>query len=310
MAKEIHAVTGAFGYSGKYIAQELIKRGCTVITLTNSLSRLNPFGDAIQAFPFDFDNPDKLVKKLQGIQVLYNTYWVRFNHKTFTFTQAIENTRRLFRAAKMAGVQRIVHISITNPSEDSPFEYFRGKAELEKILIDSGLSYAIIRPAVIFGREDILINNIAWMLRMFPVFGVFGDGGYKLRPIDVRDLADLCVGQGALRQNCIINAIGPETFTFKELVQITAAIIGVKRLIIPTPAVVGLLVSKIISLCVGDVMITLDEMKALMSNLLYVDSPPTGHTKLTDWIRQHKDSLGKTYTSELSRRQDRKKAYK
>ena len=57
----------------------------------------------------------------------------------------------------------------------------------------SGLSYAILRPAIFFGREDILINNIAWMLRRFPFMGVFGDGEYRLQPIYVDDLADLLI---------------------------------------------------------------------------------------------------------------------
>jgi nucleoside-diphosphate-sugar epimerase len=310
MKKEIHAVTGVYGYSGKYIAKELLQKGCHVITLTNSLNRPNPFGDAVKAFPLDFYNPDKLAKSLEGAKVLYNTYWVRFNHKTFTFAQAVENTRRLFHAAKMAGVQRIVHVSVANPSDDSPLEYYHGKAQVEKMLIEAGLSYAILRPAIIFGGQDILINNIAWMLRRFPVFGVFGDGSYKLQPIHVQDLAELCVRQGDSSQNSIINAIGPETFTFKEMVLTITKILGIKRLVIPAPAFVGLVFSKIIGLCVGDVMITPDEMKAMMSDLLCVDSPPAGGTKLSDWILQNKDTLGRHYAGELSRRQDRNKAYK
>jgi NADH dehydrogenase len=309
MKKETHAVTGAFGYSGKYIAKELLERGHAVVTLTNSLNRPNPFGDAVKAFPFDFDNIDKLKKSLEGVKTLYNTYWVRFNHKTFTFANAIENTTRLFRAAGMAGVERIVHISITNPSEDSPLEYFSAKAQLEKILINTGISYAILRPTVIFGREDILINNIAWMLRTFPVFGVFGDGNCKLQPIYVEDLAKLCVEQGLCRENCIINAIGPETFTFKELVQTIAKAIGTNRLIMSTPPFIGRMMSKLIGLCFDDVLITRDEMEGLMSNLLYVDSPPAGSTRLSVWIQKNKDHIGKRYMSELSRRRDRNKAY-
>ncbi len=181
MSTAIHAVTGAYGYSGKYIAQRLLDQGHTVITLTNSLSRANPFGTAVRAMPFDFDRPDLLAEHLQGVSVLYNTYWVRFNHRLFQHADAVRNTLTLFAAARKAGVRRIVHVSITNPSEDSPLEYFRGKATLEKALVDSGISYAILRPAVLFGKEDILINNIAWTLRRFPVFALFGDGRYRLQ---------------------------------------------------------------------------------------------------------------------------------
>ena len=235
----IHAVTGAYGYSGKYIAQRLLNEGHTVVTLTNSLSRANPFGDRLKAVPFHFDQLDLLVNHLRGVSVLYNTYWVRFNHRLFTHADAVRNTLTLFDAAKKAGVQRIVHISITNPSEDSPLEYFRGKALLEKALISSGLSYAILRPAVLFGKEDILINNIAWALRHLPVFGVFGNGTYRLQPIYVDDLARLAVEQGQSRENIIINAIGPETFTYRELVARIGQLIGKERPIISVPPWLG-----------------------------------------------------------------------
>ena len=215
----IHAVTGAFGYSGKYIAKRLLEQGCEVRTLTNSPQRRHPFGDAIRAHPFHFDDPDKLAASLEGVSVLYNTYWVRFNHKTFTHAAAVKNTMTLFRAASRAGVERIVHVSITNPSPDSPLEYFRGKGELENGLKDLGVSGAILRPAVLFGKEDILINNIAWLLRKFPVIGVFGKGDYRLQPIYVDDLARLAVEQGQSRENTIIDAIGPETFTYRGLVE-------------------------------------------------------------------------------------------
>ena len=216
--QQIHAVTGAFGYSGKYIAQRLLHKGHEVITLTNSPQRANPFGDHVKAHSFNFDKPELLVETLRGVKVLYNTYWVRFNHETFQHASAVANTLTLFKAAKEAGVERIVHISITNPSTKSHLEYFRGKAELEEVLMASGHSYAILRPTVLFGKEDILINNIAWMVRKFPLFGVFGDGQYRLQPIYVDDLASLAVAQGEHQENSIINAIGPETFTYRELV--------------------------------------------------------------------------------------------
>ena len=236
---ELHAVTGAFGYSGKYITEHLLLQGHRVITLTNSVNRPNPFGAKVRAYPFRFDNLERMAETLKGVKVLYNTYWVRFNHELFTHETAVANTRALFKAAVAAGVERVVHISITNPSPDSHLEYFRGKAQLEQTLIDSGLSYAVLRPTVLFGKEDILINNIAWMLRTFPVFGVFGDGQYRLQPIYVDDLARLAVTQGTGRKNGIINAIGPETFTYKEMVSVIGKIIGQKRPLLSIPPRLG-----------------------------------------------------------------------
>lgn len=306
----IHAVTGAFGYSGKYLAQRLLAEGRTVLTLTNSLHRANPFGDRVRAVPFHFDQPDKLTESLRGVSVLYNTYWVRFNHRTFTHADAVRNTQVLFSAARDAGVERVVHVSITNPSEDSALEYFSGKARLERALVESGLSHAILRPTVLFGKEDILVNNIAWALRRLPVFGVFGDGRYKLQPIYVDDLARLAVEQGADRENRVVDATGPETFTYRELVQTVGAIIGKRRPIVSVPPWLGYAAGWLIGKLVGDVMITREEITGLMANLLFVDSPPAGTTKLTDWAKERADTLGRHYTSELARRSDRRTGYR
>jgi NADH dehydrogenase len=305
-----HAVTGAFGYSGKYIARRLLDRGHEVITLTNSLHRASVFAGRIKAWPLNFDKPEELAESLRGVSVLYNTYWVRFNHKMFQHADAVKNTIILFEAAKAAGVGRVVHVSITNPSENSHLEYFSGKANLEKALIGSGISYAILRPTVLFGKEDILINNIAWALRRLPVFGVFGNGEYRLQPIHVDDLASLAVEQGAKCDNVIMDAIGPETFTYKQLVEVIGQIIGKRRPIISVSPFIGFVVGWILGKFVGDVMITREEIEGLMAELLFVDSPPAGNTKLTDWIREHSDSLGKKYTSELARRKDRISEYR
>lgn len=309
MSKQIHIVTGALGYSGKYIAGRLLDAGHHVRTLTNSSDKPNPFGDRIEVHPLDFNNPDKLAESLKGASVLYNTYWVRFNYKDFKHLMAVDNTLKLFRAAKKAGVKRIVHVSITNPSENSNLEYFRGKAMLERALIESGMSYSILRPAVLFGKEDILINNIAWVLRRFPVFCVFGDGSYRLQPIYVDDLAKLAVEQGTRTENTIINAIGPETFTYRGLVKAIGDIIGKRRPIISTPPSVCYVAGIIIGKIFGDIMITREEITGLMADLLYADAPPAGETKLTDWAKKNSDVIGKQYTSELSRRFSRLKSY-
>jgi NADH dehydrogenase len=333
MIDGVHVVTGAFGYSGRYIAQRLLQRGCRVRTLTNSPQRQSALSGKIEVFPLEFQRPDQLRQSLQGAAVLYNTYWVRFNHRGFTFAAAVANTKALFRAAREAGVRRIVHVSITNPALDSPLEYFRGKAELEQELIDSGRPSVILRPAVLFGREDILINNIAWTLRHFPLFGVFGDGNYRLQPIYVDDLAELAVAAGLGGEDAssappestpnspepakskpatavsIVNAIGPETFTYRELAATIGQIIGRPRPIVRVSPTLGFLAAWLIGKAVGDVVVTRAEIAGLMAGLLYVDAPPAGQTRLTEWAAQQAAGLGHRYASELSRRQDRLRDY-
>ncbi len=301
LVQEVDVVTGAFSYTGKYIAQRLLAQGRLVRTLTGHTNRVSPFGVKVDAFPFNFDRPSELVRSLQGVTTLYNTYWVRFTHGSITFDEAVDNTQKLIRAAVEAGVKRFVHVSITNPHVDSPLPYFHGKGLLEQVLMNSKLSYAIIRPTVIFGDEDILINNIAWLLRHFPLFVIPGDGEYRLQPISADDMADLAVAAGQRRENEIVDAVGPEIYTFETLVKLIAQTVRSRSLIVHLPPKTALMLSQFIGRFVKDVVLTQEEVDGLMSNLLVVDGPPTGRTRLSEWLREHAATVGKQYASELAR---------
>jgi uncharacterized protein YbjT (DUF2867 family) len=296
------AVTGAFGYTGKYIARRLLAQGQEVITLTGRPERSLPeFAGQIPAYAFNFDQPERLRASLEGVQVLYNTYWVRFDHGNSTYARAVENTRTLIRAAKDAGVERIVHVSITNPSLDSPLPYFRGKAQIEEAIRASGLSYAILRPTVLFGLEDILINNIAWLLRRFPVFAVPGSGEYRLQPVYVEDMAELAVQAGAAADNRVIDVVGPRIYTFNELLDVIAHNVGSRSLRVNLPAGVALALSREIGRLLGDVVLTRDEVDGLAAGLLISKDAPTGWTRLEDWLAQNHAVVGMRYASEIKR---------
>ena len=302
MTENQHAVTGAFGYSGQQIARRLLERGCKVVTLTNKPPQQELFGHPITTFPLTFDNSDQLVRSLEGVQVLYNTYWVRFNHKNFTHHDGIRNSGILFEAAKRAGVRRIVHVSIANPSEDSPFEYYRGKAVIENKLRETGVPYSILRPTVLFGHGDILMNNIVWTLRRFPVVGYFGKGNYHIRPIHLDDFADLAVEHGTHEGNEIVDAVGPEDYPYKELLQTIAEVIGTKNLLMPVPVWIGWSVAQLIGKLQNDIFLTRQEIGALMANLLTSSAPATGGISLCEFIRENRLTIGKNYANELRRR--------
>lgn len=295
------AVTGAFSYSGKYITRRLLAKGEEVITLTNHPNRPDPFDGKVKAFPLNFQNEQELISNLRGVDVLVNTYWVRFDKGNNTQPKAVANTKVLVDAAVKAGVKRIVHISITNPSADSHLPYFWGKAANEKAVTDSGMSYAILRPTVLFGKEDILINNIAWLLRRFPVFGLPGDGSYKLSPIYVDDLAELAVDAVYKKENYIWDAVGPDEFTFKEMVELIGKTVHANRLLIPLPPRLALWAAQLLSLFVNDVMLTPEEVDGLMANLLISKEPPRCKTSLRTWLEENKSTVGSQYASELAR---------
>ncbi|MGH2373917.1 MAG: SDR family oxidoreductase [bacterium] len=301
MAPPVNVVTGAFGYIGRYIARHLLESGEAVRTITTHPDKPNPFGGAVEAFPYNFDRPDELVASLRGASALYNTYWIRFEHGGMTFQQAVENTLSLFACARQAGVKRIIHVSVTNASPESRLPYYRGKALQEQALIESGMSYAIVRPTLVFGKEDILVNNIAWLIRKFPVFPIFGSGQYKVQPVYVEDLAAMAIDCARDSTSVVLDAIGPETFTFEEFVRVISARIKPRVKLVRMPPAIGIALGHAIGLAVGDVILTRDELRGLMDGLLTSGHVPNGPTRFTDWLDLHRDEVGSAYRSELTR---------
>lgn len=270
-------------------------------TLTAHPTRPDPFQGRVEAMPLAFDRPADLVRGLRNASTLYNTYWVRFEYRSVTFEQAVRNTLALFDAAREAGVTRIVHVSITGASTNSPLPYFRGKGLLEEALKGSGLGYAILRPTVIFGREDILINNIAWILRGFPVFAVPRDGRYRVQPVYVDDVAGIAIQAGHQTANLTIDTAGPETYAYEDLVRLVAGVLGRRPRIVHVSPALALLASKTLGVFVKDIVLTRGEIAGLMAGLLVSHGAPTGTTRLSQWLTENAATLGARYASELER---------
>ena len=298
---EWNVVTGATGYTGKYITKRLLTLGEKVKSLTGHPERSHPFGAQVQFLPFHFDDPSTLTKQLRGTKVLYNTYWVRFQRGAITFESAVDNTRVLLRAAKAAGVQRVIHISVTNPEEGSLLAYYRGKVATEQVVRESGLPYAIVRPTLIFGDEDILVHNIVWCLRRFPIFAIPGAGDYRVQPVFVEDVAELAVMVGQAKDNLVVDSAGPEILTFEELVRLLVQQIGSRVKIVHAPPSVALACAALIGQMKGDVLLTREELDGLMANLLVSRQAPQGRTRFSEWLAISADRLGVTYAHELKR---------
>ena len=298
---DLAVVTGALSYTGRYVARRLVGAGVTVRSLTRHRDDVNEFGDRIDTAPLDFSDPEALRRSMRGAGVLYNTYWIRFPHRQVAFDGAVENTRILFEAAAEAGIERIVHISVSNASLDSTLPYVSAKARVEETLRSLGVSHAIIRPTLLFGAGDLLINNMAWALRRFPFFPVFGKGDYAVQPVYVDDVAALAVGAGTRNGNTTVDAAGPDTFTYEELVRLVAAAVGVRCRLLRTQPSIGLTLTRLVGLMVRDVVLTSDEVDELMSGMFTSATEPTGVAKLGDWLHDNAASLGREYRSELSR---------
>lgn len=296
----VDVVTGAFSYSGAAITSELRARGRRVRALTGHPGRA-PAGTEVEVRPLNFDDPDGLTRSMRGAHTLYNTYWVRFAHGPVDHDTAVVNSQTLFHAAAAAGVQRIVHVSITHPSRDSPYPYFRGKAQVEQLLSEAGVPHAIVRPAILFGGDGVLINNVAWLMRHLPVFAVGGRGTYRVRGVHVDDLAQLCVGLGARTDTVVMDAVGPQSVTFREMVDAVRAAVGSHTLVLPVPGLLLTGLSRALSAVLHDTLLTRDEFQAMADGLADSDAPSTGNIVLTDWIAEQGAELGLHYANELDR---------
>lgn len=257
--------------------------------------------ERVAVHPFRFDDPAALQRSLAGVDVLVNTYWVRFPRNGIDYDDAVENIRILVDAAKDAGVRRVVHVSVSNPSAGSEFPYYRGKAQAEEIVKRSGLEWSIIRPTWLFGGSDILLNNVAWLLRRFPVFGMPGNGKYRVQPIAGEDVGRILSDAALSSETGARDAAGPETFTFEEVVRLTMKAMGKRRLIVHLPPTLALGLSKALDPLVRDVILTRYEVGGLRAELLLSSEPPLGTTRFTRWIETHGSKLGRSYHSELGR---------
>jgi NADH dehydrogenase len=294
-------VTGAFSYTGRHVAGRLLAAGHSVVTLTNHPRGSAIDGHAVEVQPLDFSDAAGLRSALEGADVLINTYWVRFDHGDATFDAAVRNSGTLIEAAREAGVGRIVHVSIANPSADSPSRYYRGKAAVEELVRAAGVPYSIVRPTVIYGQGDVLVNNIAWILRHSPVFGIPGDGRYGIQPVYIDDYAELLAG-AATSAGCVeLDAVGPDVFEFRHLVRTVGRAVGARCLVLGVPPALALAGAGLFGLLVRDVVLTRSEVEELMAGVLVSRGPATCPTSFSSWLGGEAPALGRSWASELGR---------
>jgi uncharacterized protein YbjT (DUF2867 family) len=296
-------VTGAFSYSGGAIARQLLDRGVEVTSLSRRPAPAgHPLAGAVALERLQFDDARQLTHALEGADLLFNTYWIRFPRHGMTFVRAVANSRVLFQTASRAGVRRIVHLSVTNASAESPYAYFRGKAEVERVLAEATGEYAVIRPSLVFGgREEILINNMAWLLRHLPLYAVPGDGRYRVQPVFVGDVAELAVAAGDRAGPSTEDAVGPEVYSFDEFLSVLSAALSTRARLVHLPPAIVVALGRALGPLLRDVLITTEELGALTSELLVSDRPATGHTSFAEWLPGTSNWLGRRYANELRR---------
>ena len=127
---------------------------------------------------------------------------------------------------------------------------------------------------------------MAWALRRFPIYPVFGDGAYTVQPVYAEDVASQVVQAGSARGNLIADAAGPETFSYAALVRLVASAVGTRSRLVHMPPPLGLALTRLVGLMVRDVVLTRNEVDELMSNTFTSDAAPTGTTTMSGGVGQ------------------------
>ena len=291
-------ITGAFSYTGAAVSQELLRRGYSIHSLTNRqpLQKDN----AISSAPLRFER-DYLKGELGGANTFVNTYWVRLPYAGQSFASAVKNSKMLIDAAVSAGVKRIIQVSVSNAEDGKNLGYYAGKAEVDAYVRQCGIPFTIVRPTFIVGQADVLTNNIAWLLRRFPIFLIPGNTSHRLQPILLDDAAHIIADAVEYQGNQEVDAAGPDIMSFAEYVELVANGCNLKRPMIRVPEGLSLGFLQAIQPLLQDIILTREELLGLKQELLISHKPPLGKDSVAKWLQVHGDKLGHQYTNDIYR---------
>ena len=289
-------VTGAYAQTGAAIAAILARQGRAVRTLTRARPGPDP--------PYPVIDPslddEAMVAALRGCEVVYSTLWARFGARG-GFAPLVEHNLRIARAAREAGARRWVQVTVANLDKGRGLPYWDGKAELEAGLRAVGIPCSFVRPTLVFGPDDTLVNNAAWAMRHLHALPLAGPGRHRVRPVFVGDLAALCVRHGGLEGQQAQDAVGPETFTYRELMATVREALGVRAALVRLPRRAAWLAGKLGRPFVRDTVLTWNEVRSLERELYWTDGPATGPTRFSAWVRANADGLGRRWRSQRKR---------
>ena len=308
MNEPVVALSGAWSYSGRHVAGELLRRGYRVVSLTGrAVPHPDPFGGTVKRIPYDF-GPGALERLLRGVDVLACAYWIRHDRRPVehrgpwvSHSTAVTRSGRIIDAAMAAGVSRLVWTSIANPGLDPDLSYYAGKAAVERRVRDSGLPYAILRPACFFGRGGILVENIVWAARRLPLFPIPAGPRYRIRPIHVGDYAAAVADAVASGDILVRDVVGPDRVEFDDLVDFAARLTGGRARVVRLPLAACAALYRTASLAMRETILTSDELKGLSRNRLDSAAAPVGGTGLREWLRDHVDTVGLRFVREPAR---------
>lgn len=241
-------ITGATGYIGRHLVARLVSLGERPRCLVRDVQRAAKVlpGDKVELVQGDTTVAGTLDAAVNGIETIIHASFLTADRKESPGNRYeetnIQGTANLINAAKVVGVKRMIEISGLGTKADKPGSYMQGRYLAEKMLIDSGLGWTIIRPSVLFGKDAPFIKGLAELIRTAPVVPLIGGGKTMFQPIYVEDVVTVIVKvlEDPQRTNGKIYTIGgPEQYSFKQVLDLLLNAMHTRRpkVYAPTPLV-------------------------------------------------------------------------
>ena len=242
MRTEDVVVFGGAGFLGRRVVRRLIGRGIpvTIASRRPDIPSLAT-GALDRAFRFvqaDVRDRDALVGVLQGARAAVNCVGLYLETRTETFRDVhVVGARAFAEVARASGVRRLVHISGIGVDRDSASAYVRARAEGEDAVRSVFPDAVILRPSAMFSRDRAFFGALEAIVRLTPVVPLFGDGGTRLQPVHVGDVAEaVCRAiEDDQAAGTVFELGGVEVFTYREILERLAARAGRRRLFLPVP---------------------------------------------------------------------------
>ncbi len=264
MPEAVITVFGGTGFLGSAIVRTLLQRGARVRIAARRPERLHPseHPERLTTLQADITDVASVAAALDGCRAVVNAVGLYVEHGADTFeavhVRAAGNVARL---AAQAGVEQLVHVSGIGASADSSSSYVRARADGERRVSDSFGDASILRPSVLFGPGDSFLSTIDGISRLSPIFPLFGDGGTRMQPVYVDDVAEAVarVLEDSTTRARICELGGPRIYTYREIIECVLDYRRRRRVLMPVPFGIWIAQAKLLAV-VPSAPLTVDQV--------------------------------------------------
>ena len=264
---------GATGQIGRNLIRKLTKNNYKITAVTRNIhkagyllkTQANPgYLKLVELKNFDLEKIDELMKEasicINLIGILFEN---RRNHFKIIHTDLPD---MLSKKANKYKLEKFIHLSALGIEKALDSRYAQSKLEGEKKIINNFDKYFIFKPSIVYSVDDNFTTNFMSLLSILPIMPLYYEGKTKFSPIHVIDLVDIIYKViESNKKNILLECVGPETFTFKEIIQILLKLIKKKRILIPLPLPLAKISAKILQLFPKP-LLTEDQLKMLKYN--------------------------------------------